>query len=129
MSEITVVGLPLLQIAGIIGALTYVANYISLTLRLLNPEGVGYFLFNLTAASLVLLSLGHAFNLASLIIQMFFIAVSLWGICSRLRRRRRGHEVPAPTAFRTSERRAKGHPRDTRATVAGDAPDLAVAAR
>lgn len=78
-----------LQLLGVAGALAYVVNYTLLTLRIVSTESVAYFAVNLCAASMVLLSLGHAFNAAALIVQVFFIGVSLCGIASRLSRARR----------------------------------------
>ncbi|MGB3553245.1 MAG: hypothetical protein WBA25_01240 [Jannaschia sp.] len=94
---------PPLQLLGFAGAGLYILNYATVTLRLSDTESVGYFLRNLAAALMVLLSLGHAFNAAALVIQVFFIAVSLCGIATRLRRSRPARApvtpaVPLPSA-------------------------------
>jgi hypothetical protein len=44
-----------------------------------------FFLTNLAAAALVATSLVDAFNPATLVIQSFFIAISLWGLVSCIR--------------------------------------------
>ena len=85
-----------LQWLGLIGALCYICNYTMLVLRLTSTERVSYFVVNLTAASLVLASLGHAFNAGSAVIQTFFIGVSICGIVSRVRRRRLAARNAAP---------------------------------
>ena len=84
MTLIDILPAPPLQILGLIGAATYILNYLLLALRLRSSDSLGYFLRNLLAALLVLASLGHAFNAAVLVIQVFFVLVSLLGIASRL---------------------------------------------
>ena len=80
-------GLTMLQAAGLVGAATYVASFVALTARVIDAESRAYFALNLAAAALVALSLAEAFNVASLVIQTFWIGVSLWGLATRLRRR------------------------------------------
>ena len=76
-------------LAGMLGALCYIANYTRITLRLTDADQPGYFAVNIVAASLVLASLFAAFNAAALVIQLFLLTMSLAGLISRLRRRRR----------------------------------------
>lgn len=85
-----VAGLAVPHVAGLLGALCYVANYTRLTLGLTTADRANYFAVNLCAALLVLFSLAYAFNPAAAVIQTFFIAVSVVGLYSRLRRRSRG---------------------------------------
>lgn len=80
----------LLQIAGLVGAGLYMLNYTLLTTRVLSADHAAYFCVNLAAALLVLSSLSGAFNAATLVIQVFFVGVSLCGIVLRLRRGPRG---------------------------------------
>lgn len=103
MPDPSLFDLPLLQLAGLFGAGMYVANYCAVTSRALSTESTAYFLCNLVAACLVLSSLGHAFNAAALVIQVFFVFVSIAGIASRLRapppeRRARPRRGVAPGA-------------------------------
>lgn len=83
-------------VAGMLGALCYIANYTRLTFRLTDADQPGYFALNVVAASLVLLSLTTAFNAAALVIQLFFLTMSLAGLLSRLVRRRRPRASPRP---------------------------------
>ncbi|SFJ34397.1 CBU_0592 family membrane protein [Jannaschia pohangensis] len=77
---------PPLQILGLVGAGLYVMNYVLLTCRRIDPGRTPYFVVNLVAASFVLLSLSHAFNAAAMVIQSFWITISIYGIAIRLRR-------------------------------------------
>lgn len=72
------------QALGIIGFGFYVIGYLMLTLRFLRSESIAFFALNAAAAGLVLISLTAAFNLASALIQAFWIAISLLGIAIRL---------------------------------------------
>ena len=72
---------------GIVGFGVYVLAYQLLNTGRLDSKSDGYFWLNLLAASLVLIGLAHAFNLASALIQMFWIAISVHAIVSRQRRK------------------------------------------
>ena len=75
------------EIVGVIGFGLYVMNYTLLTLGYIYARDVKYFAFNLIAATFVLIGLTSSFNLASALIQIFFVAMSLLGIALRLTRR------------------------------------------
>lgn len=77
------------DIVGILGCAMYIVNYTLLTLRRLYGDTLTYFMLNIVAASCVLLSLGHDFNMAAAVIQAFFIGASVLAITIRLFRRRR----------------------------------------
>lgn len=77
-------GLSPLQILGLCGAGVYMMTYALLTFRILTPEQPSYFAMNLVASTSVLISLAEAFSAASFAIQVFWIAVSLTGICRTL---------------------------------------------
>lgn len=79
----------LFEIVGVAGFFLYVLNYALLTFRKLASEDTGYFVLNLLAASMVLIGLMHAWNLASVLIQVFWIAISIIAITLRVGRRRR----------------------------------------
>ncbi|KIT17409.1 CBU_0592 family membrane protein [Jannaschia aquimarina] len=79
---------PILQMLGIAGAGLYMTNFALLTSRVLSSEMVTYYVLNIGAAFLVLLSLAGEFNLAALAIQLFWIVVSFWGVITRLFRPR-----------------------------------------
>lgn len=79
---------------GIAGFAVYVLNYALLTLSKLKSEHIAYFVLNWLAATLVLIGLTHSFNLASALIQVFWIAISTIGIIIRVRRKRQGPFTP-----------------------------------
>ena len=68
------------QAIGVLGFCLYVTAYSLLTLRVLRTSSIGYFTLNLMAATFVLIGLSVSFNLASALIQLFWVAMSLLGI-------------------------------------------------
>lgn len=72
------------EITGVVGFITYITAYALLQAGRLDGNRVGYTLLNLLAASLVLFSLTDQFNLASALIQLSWIAISLWGLSKLL---------------------------------------------
>jgi len=87
---------------GVIGFGLYVINYALLTFQKVQSSEVKYFAINLLAASLVLLSLMSTFNLASALIQGFWIVISGLAIAIRVRGKTlssfRHHDAPTPPA-------------------------------
>ncbi|WP_299599466.1 hypothetical protein [uncultured Tateyamaria sp.] len=79
--------MPIYELIGILGFALYVTNYSLLTTRCLSSDCLAYFCINLVAASCVLLGLMASFNLASALLQIFWVAMSLVGILVRLKRR------------------------------------------
>lgn len=73
-----------IELIGISGFILYVLNYTLLTFRVLDAQHVAYFAINLTAASFVLIGLSASFNLASAMIQLFWICISIIAIALRL---------------------------------------------
>jgi len=86
------------DIAGVAGFCTYVTAYSLLTCQVLTSKCVSYFVLNLCASSLVLFSLMGAFNLATAMIQSFWIVVSIIAIWTRMRDRR-DMRAQAETSF------------------------------
>ena len=70
----------LFQVIGLAGAGMYIAAYSGLQLGFWHGTSLRYILMNLVAASLVLLSLTVKFNMASAIIQITWISISIFGI-------------------------------------------------
>ncbi len=68
------------ELLGLAGVSFYVLSYFLLQLGKIEGRGIVYVLMNLAAASLVLISLTKDFNLASALIQTFWIVISLIGI-------------------------------------------------
>lgn len=69
---------------GVLGFGLYVLTYTLLTLRYINGHDICYFSLNLTAATFVLVGLAGSFNLASALIQIFWVAMSILGIVLRI---------------------------------------------
>ena len=79
----------LVDVIGVIGFSLYVMNYCLLTFHRLTSHSKLYFMINLMAASMVLIGLTHSFNLASALIQLFWIVISTTAIIVRLRQSKR----------------------------------------
>lgn len=91
------IGVSLFAGLGLVGAAVYVLAYGALQLGFLRGSSVAYTVLNLVAASLVLVSLGEAFNLSSAVIQSFWVVLSLIGLTRhallRMRSRFRDEET------------------------------------
>ena len=72
-----------LQAIGVLGFVAYMASFALLQARVIDGNGPAYCLLNVIAASLVLISLADAFNLASLLTQLSWIVIGLAGLASR----------------------------------------------
>lgn len=68
------------DIIGLLGVAFYVASYSALQFGKLDGNSINYCILNGTAATLVLVSLCKDFNLASAIIQIVWITVSICGL-------------------------------------------------
>ncbi|MEM6385751.1 MAG: hypothetical protein AAF718_05890 [Pseudomonadota bacterium] len=82
---------------GLSGAILYSVGYVLSAYDKLPSQSPIYYATKLLAAVLVLISLVQDFNLASAVIQVFFITVSLVGIIRHFSPQRRGQ------AYRTSQ--------------------------
>ena len=82
------------QALGLSGAALYSISYLLSAYDRLPSQSPVYYITKLTAATLVLISLAQDFNLASAVIQVFFIAVSLIGVIRHFspQRRTRAYE-------------------------------------
>jgi uncharacterized membrane protein YqjE len=69
------------------GTLLVVAAYYLLQLEKLHPRGLTYNLMNLIGAILLLISLSYTFNLASVVIEIFWIGAALIGLWKLYRSR------------------------------------------
>lgn len=72
------------EFIGVVGFFLYVTAYSMLTLRVLEGRSLAYFMLNLSASSCVLIGLTASFNLASALIQLFWVCMSLIGITLNL---------------------------------------------
>ncbi len=68
------------DIFGLIGVIVYISSYFSLQAGIVKGEGYLYASLNTVAATCVLLSLVNNFNLSSTIIQVTYIAISIFGM-------------------------------------------------
>ena len=76
------------QIIGLTGTALYIGSYFLLQAGKIRGDDIVYSLFNLLAASLVLFSLSYKFNLASTLIQVSWILISLVGIARIISQKR-----------------------------------------
>ncbi len=75
------------QWSGILGALLIVLAYLLLQVTRLSGAGFPYLLLNLVGAVGIALSLYGEFNLPVLLMQLAWIAISLYGLIRALRTR------------------------------------------
>jgi len=71
----------ILDYLGLAGVAFYLASYALLQSGFLKGNGYPYVVMNLIAASLVLVGLQASFNMSSALIQIFWIIISIFGIC------------------------------------------------
>ena len=71
---------------GMLGTLLVALAYCLLQLERTDPRGLSYNMINLVGAALLLLSLCFNFNLASFVIEIFWIGASLLGLWKYWRR-------------------------------------------
>ncbi|MCK0119160.1 hypothetical protein MWU61_01305 [Loktanella sp. F6476L] len=76
-----------LDAIGVAGFGLYVLNYSLLTVQRIQSHQALYFMINGLAATMVLIGLLSAFNLAAALIQIFWIVISIIAIFIRLRKR------------------------------------------
>ena len=72
---------------GMTGTLLVVAAYYLMQLEQVQPRGLTYNLMNLIGAILLLISLSYTFNLASFLIEIFWIGAALLGLWKLYRSR------------------------------------------
>ncbi|TMV06985.1 hypothetical protein FGK63_12775 [Ruegeria sediminis] len=73
---------------GSLGALMVVIAYFATQMRWMNSEDLAFPVVNLVGSILIVYSLTQNFNLASMLIESFWIAISLVGILQHFRLRR-----------------------------------------
>lgn len=74
------------DIVGLLGTALVVGSFFLLQLERLNPKQLAYNLMNLSGAILLLISLCINFNLASFVIELFWIGASVVGIVKYCKR-------------------------------------------
>jgi predicted membrane protein len=65
---------------GLAGVSCVLMAYFLLQLERVRSDGLGYLLLNLVGASLLIVSLMVTFNLASFVIEICWLAISLFGL-------------------------------------------------
>ncbi|WP_420585415.1 CBU_0592 family membrane protein [Ruegeria sp.] len=80
--------LTLADAIGSFGALVVVAAYFATQMRMMNSEDLAFPVLNLAGSVLIVHSLLENFNLASMLIEGFWILISLIGIIQFFRLRR-----------------------------------------
>ena len=78
------------DLIGLAGTAGVVIAYGLLQIGALKPESLTYSGLNAFASALLLISLCFNFNLASLVLQIVWIAISFYGIARTLRRAKPG---------------------------------------
>lgn len=76
------------DILGTIGVAIIIVTYFLLQTGRLRSDQIAYSLLNAIGASLILVSLYFDFNLPSVVVEIFWLLISLFGIGKYLRRRR-----------------------------------------
>lgn len=102
MSIISHLPQPLFDLIGVAGFVFYMLAYGLLQLGRISGRSYTYTVMNMIAASLVLISLVHQFNLASLLIQLAWIAISIVGLI-RMRLNGRSDRPRRRTRRRSSQ--------------------------
>ncbi len=87
-----------LQMVGVLGFVLYVGGFFLIQNGSVCGNGIMYPLSKVIAATCVLISLTSAFNLASFLIQCSYIAIGLYGVGKRLRKKQTGGYPNSPAA-------------------------------
>ena len=75
----------LIDIVGNVGVLILIVTYLLLQLHRLHSDDLAYSLLNAIGASLIILSLIVDFNLSALLMEVFWVLISLVGIYRHFR--------------------------------------------
>ena len=69
-----------LDFVGNIGVVVLMITYLMLQLNKLRSDGLAYSLLNAIGASLIVISLVYDFNLSALLMEVFWVLISILGI-------------------------------------------------
>ena len=75
------------DVVGAIGVVLIIVTYAAVQMRKMEATNITYSSTNLIGAVMILISLLYNFNLASFVIEIFWILISLWGIVEWLKSR------------------------------------------
>ena len=81
------------DMVGIAGVATIIITYALLQSERIRSDQLTYSLLNAGGALLILISLCYAFNLPSVVVESFWLAISIYGVIRYFRRRSQG-ETP-----------------------------------
>mgnify|MGYP000188526678 CR=1 FL=1 len=76
------------DIIGLIGVALLIVTYAMLQFDKIDPKGFWYSFNNMIVAILVTVSLLYSFNLASMVIEVFWFGLSVYGIWNYYRKRK-----------------------------------------
>lgn len=79
----------LADIVGIFGAALIITAYFLLQTGRVRPESVWFSVANALGATGIIFSLVYDFNLSAMIIELFWLAISVFGLVRALRLRRK----------------------------------------
>jgi hypothetical protein len=71
------------DVIGLCGVLAYIGAYFGIQILRMKPGSTAYGALNVAGPVLTLVSLSHAFNLASFLTQTFWLAITLAGMVSK----------------------------------------------
>ena len=103
------------QALGVLGFLGYLFAFAGLQFGFIDGNGRAYCLLNIVSATLVLVSLYDAFNLASALIQISWITIGLGGLALRFYAKRvtkRTARLPKPSSQHTDSAPKPAHCKD-----------------
>lgn len=79
-------GIP--DVVGLVGVALLIVTYAMLQFDKIDPKGFWYSFNNMIVAVLVTVSLLYSFNLASMVIEVFWFSLSVYGICNYYTRKK-----------------------------------------
>jgi len=83
-------------IVGIIGTLLVLLAFFLLQARKLHGNGAVYQLLNAFGAAAIIVSLFYQFNLASMVLEIAWLLISIYGLVTSFRLRRESREAASP---------------------------------
>ncbi len=69
------------DVVGVVGVSLIVVSYLLLQLQRIESSSVLYSILNAAGAALVIFSLYFNFNFSAFIVELFWLIISLFGIC------------------------------------------------
>lgn len=69
-----------LDFLGNVGVVVLIVTYLMLQLNKISSDGLAYSLLNVIGASLIVVSLLYDFNLSALLMEVFWVLISMVGI-------------------------------------------------